>query len=174
MEIALVVAGGLIGLVAGISTTFLSDRFSRSRIERQEIISAYVEWSVSVNELIMESKLLEVYDHVEKLKRESADLKNIPSSPSGRSRQEHVRDKFQASSRLKTATARLLLLEPSNQFAEQIKIVSNIDFIEMKLDEELKSTDTAQQIFAYERAKLEDLEKFMQRLRDTHPQIKRN
>ena len=52
----------MIGLVAGISTAFLSHRLGGSQIERQELINAYVEWSVAANEFIEESKSLEFYD----------------------------------------------------------------------------------------------------------------
>ena len=107
------------------------------------------------------------------MKLESDHLKDMPSSPSGRFREEHVRDKFRTSGRLKSTTARLLLLEPHDQFAGRVKEVSNIDFIGMKVDDELKFADTFEKIINYERARLKELEMFMQKVRDSHPQLKR-
>ena len=43
----------------------------------------------------------------------------------------------------------------------------------MKVDNELKFADTFEKIINYERARLKELEMFIQKVRDSHPQLKR-
>jgi len=126
MDLVYVAVGGLIGILGGLTTTCLSHRLVRTKSQRQELVSAYTDWSGRLHHALEEWKNLALYDHVEQLKRKSTQLRDISSSPSGRTREDIVRNKLTAFNELESTCCRLLLLEPLDEYANRVLQISEI------------------------------------------------
>jgi hypothetical protein len=159
IELVYTIVGGLLALAGGVSTSILVHRLTKREHRRQELLAAYVEWSVRLHDAVEEWKNLRMYDAVEKLKKEQSGFSAISGSPAGRSREELVRAWREGFTRLRAASARLVLLERRSGYTERVRKLSEIAPDPGQLDDVLE----------YEQAKIAALEEFMRHLSTTHP-----
>ncbi len=126
-QLLLVLAGGVIGVSGGLLTSLVSNALATKKARRDDLLAAYVEWSRVIYHAIYEAEQLWLYDAFEDLrKKHLQELNTVESSPSGRTRQEHVHDHLTATDNLRAAEARLLLLERRPKMREKVSELSSL------------------------------------------------
>ena len=165
MELVYVLIGGVMAILGGAVTTFFSHRFGRRESQRQDLIAAYIEWSARLAEGVEEWKQLEFFDHVAQLKDVNQELQHIPTSPAGRTREEIVRAKLAAISRLESSCSRLILAETIAEYAERVVQIS--DFAS---DREVRNKPVG--IIKYAEEKIGESHDLMRSLRIHHPLLR--
>ncbi|MBN1450424.1 MAG: hypothetical protein JW963_05355 [Anaerolineales bacterium] len=127
-DLMLIIIGGVIGIVGSLVTTIVNNNFTMKKARREILLAAYVEWAQALHHAIDEAERLWVFDDIEKIKKKdlSGKLKDIPSSPSGKTREEQVKDYQSAMDTLHATQARVLLVERNSRLRAEIEDVSNL------------------------------------------------
>ncbi len=160
-DLMLVVAGGLVGITGGILTAIVTHRFAINKARRDDLLAAYVDWFRAIYHALDEAQRLWLYDEVEYLKKEvqSTELDNIPSSPSGKTREEHEASFAVAQDGLRAAEARVLLVERRPDFRSSIRDLSSLHPPTHKHDENAGHRSIA--ILSYIKAKEEGIDRLL-------------
>lgn len=161
MELVYVVVGGLLALLGGAVTALFSHRLGRRQSHRQDLVAAYIEWSARLSEAVEQWKQLQFYDHVARLAARHEELRDVPTSPAGCTREEIVRGKLLAMRDLEAACCRVLLVENDTRFAERAVQIS--DFASSR-----EIPDRADQIMRYTDEKIAASHELMRALRSEH------
>ena len=112
MELLYVLVGGVIGLLGGLSTSWLSHRLRSTEARRSELLVAYSTWSGRVHEPAASVKSLDLPDIIEDLKTQPPFAGIANGDPTGKSRTELVKTWHDARLNLRMATAVVLLITP--------------------------------------------------------------
>lgn len=164
-EIILVLVGGIIGISSGVITTILTHKFKKSETKREELLNSYINWSKCVYEVLERWVILKNYDNINKLKEIHSDIKNVPCDPGGHSREELVNFWREASSKLRIAEYKILLLESEDRFILRMKDISGKG-IEGMIEE-----NNPLIIFEFKDNIVREVEKFLKELQKSHPII---
>jgi hypothetical protein len=160
-DLMLVIAGGIVGIAGGLLTAIVSNRFAIKKAWRDNLLVAYTDWFRAIYHALDEAQRLWLYDAIEKMKEDEhpVELDDIPSSPSGKTREEHVTSFAIALDGLRAAEARVLLVERRPYLRSSIRDLSNLQVPIHKQDENAGRRSVA--IIAYIRGKEEGINKIL-------------
>ena len=128
MELIYVVVGGVIGLIGGLGTSWMSHRLTAKATNRSELLQAYAEWSSMLYAAAEAWKDLQLFDALEKVKAVTTDdvLQDMPTSLTGKTREQLVEAWLDMHTRLRVSASRVTLLEPHDQTAATMDEISDV------------------------------------------------
>lgn len=116
----------ILGVLGSMGTAALGYYLGRREGRRRELQEAYGSWLSALRAFLAEESALVTFDHVEGLKSAHPEVAGITASPSGRNRQQHVRDIQSSRARLDDSRSKVLLVERSDLFAAKIRKLSGL------------------------------------------------